>query len=980
MRNNKGLSLAVSLLAITLLTVPAKGDPCGMVPPIYVEATAVPIERVGRQKTYVFYKNGLETLVIRPGFTGQVEEFGMLIPFPTPPAIRKVPDEIFPHLAAAIDPPEVVIDLRWQRSMGRRFRFADEGATAASEAPLRLAAKDEVRVIREEAVGMYEVVVLDAGSARALKRWMDDHEYRYPKGMDEACDDYVKAGWCFVAVRTQVGHKSKVDPQPGQMDVDTKLAPGTSFDGHVQAMGFRFRSRQLTVPMRLSTFNEGDLHNIVYLLTDRPSRINRIPLKYVVRQVEGGELVQNLTGPLPLRILGGTTKDIRPPQRESLKVQRNPEPHNRYARDLFASDLACAKEKRLAIDFEETEKELLQIGELLNLRGPEVDRLHRDVLQDEREIATANGLAALPELTLTVIDGDFARDVLASANLTFSAHRMPKQRNTANSYDARRFGPAPTQEGTVIRKSIAAVMSPTTLPGTGSVVAFYNEIVDARHAGLGWLVWLSVATLGTVVFIGLRRRRNRSSWWGRSSTLMLLSGSLIVGVLVNTGRADRFQDEFTSLVHLLDRFEEKVNRPAVISNLRKLGRAALDALAETAATEDQLTRRGWAVVCLSQLGGEEAGKRLHDLASDISQPQLVRIWSVSALFKEADSVSKLIEVASGPLPLSDPVLHRPFQMRLAELLAKEQATDLSTLLDLSSRYPFLNATVVPSIRAQGLEPIIEKMLTSPEMQIRQQAAAILGSLATTPDDHSKLARSVVAALKFAGESQHVPWHGGPLFLPSITWSKEYAHQAIEQLLSWWLWCERRELDNERNIILNNLWVFTQQTGVTHRGQMLDNWLLDWGRRVGNARLQRKLELTGMTSKQRLVAQVRAIEAASETTMMTVNGGWKQVGVLQREGKRVAIVYLEATNVFEEWVRADQVASPLESEEALKKASVDDKYSNLLHVIESKDDFRSYRQFSDYGFWNGRNYAGHQNLQSGYWVYVFPNWYVWKTKH
>ena len=32
-------------------------------------------------------------------------------PFPTPPAIRKVPDEIFEHIAAAIDPPEVVIDL-----------------------------------------------------------------------------------------------------------------------------------------------------------------------------------------------------------------------------------------------------------------------------------------------------------------------------------------------------------------------------------------------------------------------------------------------------------------------------------------------------------------------------------------------------------------------------------------------------------------------------------------------------------------------------------------------------------------------------------------------------------------------------------------------------------------------------------------------------------------------------------------------------
>ena len=31
------------------------------------------------------------------------------------------------------------------------------------------------RVIKEEAIGMYQVVVLEAGSAKALNRWMDEH-------------------------------------------------------------------------------------------------------------------------------------------------------------------------------------------------------------------------------------------------------------------------------------------------------------------------------------------------------------------------------------------------------------------------------------------------------------------------------------------------------------------------------------------------------------------------------------------------------------------------------------------------------------------------------------------------------------------------------------------------------------------------------------------------------------------------------------
>ena len=63
-------------------------------------------------------------------------------------------------------------------------------------------------VVKREAIGMYEVAVLEAGSAAALKRWMDDHGYKYPDGMDKPCEEYVESGWCFVAVKTKVGQTS----------------------------------------------------------------------------------------------------------------------------------------------------------------------------------------------------------------------------------------------------------------------------------------------------------------------------------------------------------------------------------------------------------------------------------------------------------------------------------------------------------------------------------------------------------------------------------------------------------------------------------------------------------------------------------------------------------------------------------------------------------------------------------------------------
>jgi hypothetical protein len=88
--------------------------------------------------------------------------------------------------------------------------------------------KDEVRVLKQEAVGMYEAAVLEAGSAAALKRWMDDHGYKYPAGMDAVCEEYVKLGWCFVAEKAKVGGKANVDPKPRMKGVDTKLPAGSS--------------------------------------------------------------------------------------------------------------------------------------------------------------------------------------------------------------------------------------------------------------------------------------------------------------------------------------------------------------------------------------------------------------------------------------------------------------------------------------------------------------------------------------------------------------------------------------------------------------------------------------------------------------------------------------------------------------------------------------------------------------------------------
>jgi hypothetical protein len=137
-------------------------------------------------------------------------------------------------------------------------------------------AYDEVKVLHQEAVGMYEVAVLAAGSSMALQKWMDEHGFKYPKGMDEVVDEYVQARWVFVAEKTKVGSKGSSDPKPGMKKVNPSLPAGATFDGYVQAMGFRFKVDRPVVPMRLSPFNEGEKRQIVYYLTDEPVKIDGV--------------------------------------------------------------------------------------------------------------------------------------------------------------------------------------------------------------------------------------------------------------------------------------------------------------------------------------------------------------------------------------------------------------------------------------------------------------------------------------------------------------------------------------------------------------------------------------------------------------------------------------------------------------------------------------------------------------------------------
>ena len=61
----------------------------------------------------------------------------------------------------------------------------------------------------------------------------------------------------------------------------------------------------------------------------------------------------------------------------------------------------------------------------------------------------------------------------------------------------------------------------------------------------------------------------------------------------------------------------------------------------------------------------------------------------------------------------------------------------------------------------------------------------------------------------------------------------------------------------------------------------------------------------------------------------------------------------------------------------EEASVHGKYRTLLRRIHCPEDLPAYHRFTDYGMYTGTSWHNHTNLPPGYWVYVYPDWYIWR---
>ncbi|WP_160148373.1 serine/threonine-protein kinase [[Leptolyngbya] sp. PCC 7376] len=56
-----------------------------------------------------------------------------------------------------------------------------------------------------------------------------------------------------------------------------------------------------------------------------------------------------------------------------------------------------------------------------------------------------------------------------------------------------------------------------------------------------------------------------------------------------------------------------------------------------------------------------------------------------------------------------------------------------------------------------------------------------------------------------------------------------------------------------------------------------------------------------------------------------------------------------------------------------------RYTDLIQVITCDTALEEYGSYNDWGYWEADGTVCGADAQSGYWVYVYPDWYVWETE-
>ena len=223
-----------------------------------------------RATSVVLVRDGTRTVLsMRNDYTGPPEDFAMIVPVPVvlrSADVKTLPHAIFERLERTTAPrlveyweadpcSEETRGMRPAGTTGAESKYVIDGASV--NAP----DGGSVRVLSRFEVGEYDVEVLGARDSLGLARWLQDHGYKLPPGLDGALRPYVQAGMKFFAAKVAISRVRR--DAPGR----ATLSP----------LRFHYDSDAFSLPIRLGLLSSDGVQDLVVhvIARDRYQAANR---------------------------------------------------------------------------------------------------------------------------------------------------------------------------------------------------------------------------------------------------------------------------------------------------------------------------------------------------------------------------------------------------------------------------------------------------------------------------------------------------------------------------------------------------------------------------------------------------------------------------------------------------------------------------------------------------------------------------------
>lgn len=283
--------------------------------------------------------------------------------------------------------------------------------------------------------------------------------------------------------------------------------------------------------------------------------------------------------------------------------------------------------------------------------------------------------------------------------------------------------------------------------------------------------------------------------------------------------------------------------PQGIEKLVGEGNAALGSLEILISKGEDLIAKGWAIQAVAKMKTPESKSLLVNIEKDTNQEMLVRTWAASSLVQLCATTDELISMM--PLVQQYPALSRPVGMQLDRL-----SGGLNPLqaLEMSLKIPQLKEALQENIISGEPSILIEAMLTHADMNIRRQSAAYLATMGRT---NKATIPALIKAYDFTPDATQVMWNGGPLYVPSVSWDKENGTALFAHLVSWYLFCDKKGLQQEKQQLYNNMRSVTLLGAIgmpRYIQNTTDEILKAFKGVVGSRQIQIMLEEQGMKKK------------------------------------------------------------------------------------------------------------------------------------